>query len=99
MFYGDSFSLSFHGVIQVVNLSPSRLHILNFFSTACQLLGNCSPLRYVRNLFYLLPLRAEWPEYRRSGRGILESPISAYAGFSPWMRRLNGRTLDRNRDC
>lgn len=28
--------VSFHGVIQVVNLSPSRLHILNFFSTACQ---------------------------------------------------------------
>ncbi len=28
--------ISFQGVIQVVNLSPSRLHILNFFSTACQ---------------------------------------------------------------
>lgn len=35
--------VSFEGVTQVVNLSPSRLHILNFFSPACQ--------RY-----YLLPI-------------------------------------------
>jgi len=28
--------VSFHGVTQIVNLSPPRLHILNFFSPACQ---------------------------------------------------------------
>jgi transposase len=28
--------VSFNGVIQIVNLSPPRIHILNFFSTACQ---------------------------------------------------------------
>jgi len=28
--------VTFHGVTQIVNLSPPRLHILNFFSPACQ---------------------------------------------------------------
>jgi transposase len=28
--------VSFNGVIQIVNLSPPRIHILNFFSPACQ---------------------------------------------------------------
>ena len=28
--------VSFQGVTQVVNLSPPRLHILNFFSPVCQ---------------------------------------------------------------